>query len=119
LLNENCVQGDHPRRLLIPFIVPDGAFSDRFLGGCSTASFPLSPGRWKKLHLISTNIDFLGDPWTARWSVNFRQYLARRTVHRRLRYWRDCDGIRRPSTRPATIDGGFRWQRFRSSPIRC
>src|SRR3977135_4423923 len=71
LLNENLPFKAMLRAVvLIPFIVPTVlsaiAFWWLFYSQFSIISWSL-----RKLGLISTNIDFLGDVWNARWSVIF------------------------------------------------
>ena len=62
----------HARRRADSVHRADRALGDRVLVALSTASSRSSPGRCGKLGLIiSTNIDFLGDVWNARWSVIF------------------------------------------------
>ena len=67
--------------VLIPFIVPTVLSAIAFWWIYDT-QFSIISWSLRRLGLISTNIDFLGDPWNARWPHDLRQYLARRAVRR-------------------------------------
>jgi len=108
---------DHPRRRAPSLYRTDGAFSDRFLV-LFDSQFSIISWSLKKLHLISTNIDFLGESVDRALVGDFRQYLARRTVHRDYVTGRIADGIAVP-LEAATIDGLPPGSGFASSPIRC
>ena len=56
--------------VLIPFIVPTVLSAIAFWW-LFDPQFSIISWSLKKMHLISTNIDFLGDVWNARWSVIF------------------------------------------------
>src|SRR5471032_3488181 len=56
--------------VLIPFIVPTVLSAIAFWW-LFDPQFSIISWSLKKMHLISTNIDFLGEVWNARWSVIF------------------------------------------------
>jgi multiple sugar transport system permease protein len=56
--------------ILIPFIVPTVLSAIAFWWIYDT-QFSIISWSLRKLGLIATNIDFLGDPWNARWSTIF------------------------------------------------
>src|SRR6195952_595403 len=71
LLNENMPFKAMLRALvLIPFIVPTVLSAIAFWW-LYDSQFSIISWSMRKLGLISTNIDFLGDVWNARWSVIF------------------------------------------------
>src|ERR1700736_117805 len=71
LLNENLPFKAMIRAIvLIPFIVPTVLSAIAFWW-LFDAQFSIISWSLRKLHLISANIDFLGSPWNARWSVIF------------------------------------------------
>src|SRR5262245_15659342 len=56
--------------VLIPFIVPTVLSAIAFWW-LFDSQFSIISWSLRQIGLISTNIDFLGDPWNARWSVIF------------------------------------------------
>src|SRR5262249_44903273 len=71
LLNENMPFKAMVRAIvLIPFIVPTVLSAIAFWW-LFDAQFSIISWSLRHLGLISSNIDFLGDPWNARWSVIF------------------------------------------------
>ncbi len=93
LLNENMPFKALMRAIvLIPFIVPTVLSAIAFWW-LFDAQFSIISWSLRHLGLISGNIDFLGNPWNARWSVIFANI------------WRGIPA--------ATIDGANRWQIFR------
>ena len=71
LLNQNLPFKAMIRAIvLIPFIVPTVLSAIAFWW-LFDAQFSIISWSLRHLHLISTNIDFLGSPWNARWSVIF------------------------------------------------
>ena len=71
LLNQNLPMKAIIRAVvLIPFIVPTVLSAIAFWW-LYDAQFSIISWSLRQLHLISSNIDFLGDPWNARWSVIF------------------------------------------------
>ena len=66
-----AVQGDHPRRRADSLHRADGALGDRVLVDLRPAVLDHLLVAASRLGLITDNINFLGDPWNARWSVIF------------------------------------------------
>ena len=93
LLNENMPFKAMIRALvLIPFIVPTVLSAIAFWW-IFDAQFSIISWSLRKLGLITQNINFLGDAWNARWSRDFRQYLARRAVRRHHAAGRPADRV--------------------------
>ena len=68
---EPAVQGDASASIvLIPFIVPTVLSAIAFWW-IFDSQFSIISWSLRQIGLITTNIDFLGDPWNARWSVIF------------------------------------------------
>ena len=76
--------------VLIPFIVPTVLSAIAFWW-IFDPQFSIISWSLKKVGLIDSNINFLGDAWNARWSRDLRQRLARRAVHRDLAAGRPAD----------------------------
>jgi len=97
--------------VLIPFIVPTVlsaiAFWWLFDSQFSVISWSL-----RKLGLIATNIDFLGDPWNARWSVIFAN-VWRGVPFIAITLLAGLQTVSPSLYEAATIDGANRWQMFR------
>jgi multiple sugar transport system permease protein len=97
--------------VLIPFIVPTVlsaiAFWWLFDGQFSIISWSL-----RKIGLIATNIDFLGDPWNARWSVIFAN-IWRGIPFIAITLLAGLQTVPPSLYEAATIDGANRWQMFR------
>jgi multiple sugar transport system permease protein len=97
--------------VLIPFIVPTVlsaiAFWWLFDPQFSVISWSL-----RHLGLISGNIDFLGDPWNARWSVIFAN-IWRGVPFVAITLLAGLQTVPPSLYEAATIDGANRWQIFR------
>src|SRR5437763_13161353 len=97
--------------VLIPFIVPTVlsaiAFWWIFDGQFSIVSWSL-----RKLGLIATNIDFLGNTWNARWSVIFAN-VWRGVPFIAITLLAGLQTVPPSLYEAATIDGANRWQMFR------
>src|SRR5262245_12998373 len=97
--------------VLIPFIVPTVlsaiAFWWLFDSQFSVLSWSL-----KKIGLITSNIDFLGDPWNARWSVIFAN-IWRGVPFIAITLLAGLQTVPASLYEAATIDGASRWQIFR------
>jgi len=97
--------------VLIPLIVPTVlsaiAFWWRFDPQFSIISWSL-----KKMHLITNNIDFLGDVWNARWSVIFAN-IWRGVPFVAITLLAGLQTVSPSLYEAATIDGATSWQRFR------
>ena len=97
--------------VLIPFIVPTVlsaiAFWWLFDSQFSVLSWSL-----KKIGLIASNIDFLGDPWNARWSVIFAN-IWRGVPFIAITLLAGLQTVPASLYEAATIDGANKWQIFR------
>jgi multiple sugar transport system permease protein len=97
--------------VLIPFIVPTVlsaiAFWWLFDSQFSVISWSL-----RHLGLISGNIDFLGNPWNARWSVIFAN-IWRGVPFVAITLLAGLQTVPPSLYEAATIDGANRWQIFR------
>ena len=97
--------------VLIPFIVPTVlsaiAFWSIFDSQFSIVSWSL-----RKIGLIATNIDFLGDTWNARWSVIFAN-VWRGVPFIAITLLAGLQTVPPSLYEAATIDGASRWQMFR------
>jgi multiple sugar transport system permease protein len=97
--------------VLIPFIVPTVlsaiAFWRLFDSQFSIISWTL-----KKAGLISSNIDFLGDVWNARWSVIFAN-VWRGVPFIAITLLAGLQTVPPSLYEASTIDGATRWQMFR------
>lgn len=97
--------------VLIPFIVPTVlsaiAFWWLFDSQFSVISWSL-----RHLGLISGNIDFLGTPWNARWSVIFAN-IWRGVPFVAITLLAGLQTVSPSLYEAATIDGADRWQMFR------
>ena len=112
LLNENLPFKAIIRAVvLIPFIVPTVLSAIAFWW-LFDSQFSIISWSLKKLHLISTNIDFLGDPWTARWSVIFAN-IWRGVPFIAITLLAGLQTVSPSLYEAATIDGASAWQRFR------
>ena len=104
--------------ILIPFIVPTVLSAIAFWWIYDT-QFSIISWSLKQIGLISTNIDFLGDPNNARAVDDLRQYLARRAVRRDHAAGRPADRV------ALALRGGDARRRdaagrcSATSPIRC
>jgi multiple sugar transport system permease protein len=97
--------------VLIPFIVPTVlsaiAFWWLFDSQFSVLSWSL-----RKIGLIASNIDFLGDPWNARWSVIFAN-IWRGIPFIAITLLAGLQTVPTSLYEAATIDGANEWQIFR------
>jgi multiple sugar transport system permease protein len=112
LLNNNLPFKAMIRALiLIPFIVPTVlsaiAFWWIFDPQFSIISWALRKAGW-----ISGNIDFLGDPWNARWSVIFAN-VWRGVPFIAITLLAGLQTVSPSLYEAATLDGATRWQLFR------
>jgi multiple sugar transport system permease protein len=112
LLNENLPFKAIIRAVvLIPFIVPTVLSAIAFWW-LFDPQFSIISWSLKKMHLISTNIDFLGDVWNARWSVIFAN-IWRGVPFVAITLLAGLQTVSPSLYEAATIDGATNWQRFR------
>jgi multiple sugar transport system permease protein len=97
--------------VLIPFIVPTVLSAIAFWW-LFDAQFSIISWTLRKAHLITTNIDFLGDPWNARWSVIFAN-IWRGVPFVAITLLAGLQTVPPSLYEAATIDGASRWQMFR------
>src|SRR2546428_3604760 len=97
--------------VLIPFIVPTVLSAIAFWW-LFDAQFSIISWTLRKAHLITTNIDFLGDPWNARWSVIFVN-IWRGVPFVAITLLAGLQTVSPSLYEAATIDGASRWQIFR------
>ncbi len=97
--------------VLIPFIVPTVLSAIAFWW-LFDAQFSIISWSLKQLGLISSNIDFLGNPWNARWSVIFAN-IWRGVPFVAITLLAGLQTISPSFYEAATIDGASRWQIFR------
>ena len=97
--------------VLIPFIVPTVLSAIAFWW-LFDAQFSIISWSLKKTHLITTNIDFLGDVWNARWSVIFAN-IWRGVPFVAITLLAGLQTVSPSLYEAATIDGATAWQRFR------
>jgi len=112
LLNENLPFKAMLRAVvLIPFIVPTVLSAIAFWW-LYDSQFSIISWSMRKLGLISTNIDFLGDVWNARWSVIFAN-IWRGVPFVAITLLAGLQTVSPTLYEAATIDGASRWQIFR------
>src|SRR6267378_1095818 len=112
LLNENLPFKAMLRAVvLIPFIVPTVLSAIAFWW-LFDSQFSIISWSLRKLGLISTNIDFLGDVWNARWSVIFAN-IWRGVPFVAITLLAGLQTVSPTLYEAATIDGASRWQIFR------
>src|SRR3977135_1688422 len=112
LLNENLPFKAMLRAVvLIPFIVPTVLSAIAFWW-LFDSQFSIISWSLRKLGLISTNIDFLGDVWNARWSVIFAN-IWRGVPFVAITLLAGLQTVSPSLYEAATIDGASAWQRFR------
>jgi multiple sugar transport system permease protein len=112
LLNENLPFKAVLRAVvLIPFIVPTVLSAIAFWW-LFDAQFSIISWSLRQLHLITTNIDFLGSPWNARWSVIFAN-IWRGVPFVAITLLAGLQTVPPSLYEAATIDGASRWQMFR------
>ena len=97
--------------MLIPFIVPTVLSAIAFWW-IFDSQFSIISWSLRKLGLISTNIDFLGDTWNARWSVIFAN-IWRGVPFIAITLLAGLQTVSPSLYEAATIDGANRWQMFR------
>lgn len=97
--------------VLIPFIVPTVLSAIAFWW-IYDAQFSIISWSLKEMGLISTNIDFLGDPWNARWSTIFAN-IWRGVPFVAITLLAGLQTVSPSLYEAATIDGATPWQRFR------
>ena len=97
--------------VLIPFIVPTVLSAIAFWW-IFDSQFSIVSWSLRKLGLIATNIDFLGDPWNARWSVIFAN-IWRGVPFIAITLLAGLQTVSPSLYEAATIDGASRWQMFR------
>jgi multiple sugar transport system permease protein len=112
LLNQNMPMKAIIRAIvLIPFIVPTVLSAIAFWW-LYDSQFSILSWSLRQLHLISTNINFLGDPWNARWSVIFAN-IWRGVPFVAITLLAGLQTVPPSLYEAATIDGANRWQIFR------
>jgi multiple sugar transport system permease protein len=112
LLNENLPFKAILRAIvLIPFIVPTVLSAIAFWW-IYDSQFSIISWSLRHLGLISGNIDFLGDPWHARWSVIFAN-IWRGVPFVAITLLAGLQTVSPSLYEAATIDGASRWQIFR------
>ncbi len=97
--------------VLIPFIVPTVLSAIAFWW-LFDSQFSIISWSLRKIGLIATNIDFLGDPWNARWSVIFAN-IWRGIPFIAITLLAGLQTVPPSLYEAATIDGANRWQIFR------
>jgi multiple sugar transport system permease protein len=97
--------------VLIPFIVPTVLSAIAFWW-LFDPQFSIISWSLKKMGLITTNIDFLGDVWNARWSVIFAN-IWRGVPFVAITLLAGLQTVSPSLYEAATIDGATSWQRFR------
>src|ERR1051325_9653249 len=112
LLNENLPFKAILRAVvLIPFIVPTVLSAIAFWW-LFDPQFSIISWSLRKMHLITSNIDFLGDAWNARWSVIFAN-IWRGVPFVAITLLAGLQTVSPSLYEAATIDGATPWQRFR------
>jgi multiple sugar transport system permease protein len=97
--------------VLIPFIVPTVLSAIAFWW-IYDPQFSIVSWSLHKLGLIGGNIDFLGDPWNARWSTIFAN-IWRGVPFVAITLLAGLQTVSPSLYEAATIDGASRWQMFR------
>jgi multiple sugar transport system permease protein len=97
--------------VLIPFIVPTVLSAIAFWW-IFDSQFSIVSWSLRKIGLIATNIDFLGDTWNARWSVIFAN-IWRGVPFVAITLLAGLQTVSPSLYEAATIDGATSWQRFR------
>ena len=112
LLNENLPFKALLRSVvLIPFIVPTVLSAIAFWW-LYDSQFSIISWSLRQLGVISSNIDFLGDPWNARWSVIFAN-IWRGVPFIAITLLAGLQTVSPSLYEAATIDGATPWQRLR------
>jgi multiple sugar transport system permease protein len=97
--------------VLIPFIVPTVLSAIAFWW-LFDSQFSIISWSMRKVGLISSNIDFLGNVWNARWSVIFAN-IWRGVPFVAITLLAGLQTVSPSLYEAATIDGATRWQMFR------
>jgi multiple sugar transport system permease protein len=97
--------------VLLPFIVPTVLSAIAFWW-IYDPQFSVISWSLRQLGLIETNVDFLGDPWNARWSVIFAN-IWRGVPFVAITLLAGLQTVSPSLYEAATIDGASRWQLFR------
>src|SRR6266516_1750341 len=97
--------------VLIPFIVPTVLSAIAFWW-IFDSQFSIVSWSLRKLGLIASNIDFLGDTWNARWSVIFAT-IWRGVPFVAITLLAGLQTVSPSLYEAATIDGASPWQMFR------
>ena len=97
--------------ILIPFIVPTVLSAIAFWW-IFDPQFSIISWSLKKMGWITGNIDFLGDPWNARWSVIFAN-VWRGVPFIAITLLAGLQTVSPSLYEAATLDGATRWQLFR------
>jgi len=97
--------------VLIPFIVPTVLSAIAFWW-LFDPQFSIISWSLRKMHLITNNIDFLGDVWNARWSV-IGANVWRGVPFVAITLLAGLQTVSPSLYEAATIDGATPWQRFR------
>ncbi len=112
LLNENLPFKALIRAaVLIPFIVPT-VLSALAFWWIFDAQFSIISWSLRQLGLISVNIDFLGDPWNARWSTIFAN-VWRGVPFIAITLLAGLQTVPPSLYEAATLDGASKWEMFR------
>jgi multiple sugar transport system permease protein len=96
--------------VLIPFIVPTVLSAIAFWW-LFDPQFSIISWSLRKMHLITENINFLGDVWNARWSVIFAN-IWRGVPFVAITLLAGLQTVSPSLYEAATIDGATPWQRF-------
>jgi multiple sugar transport system permease protein len=97
--------------VLIPFIVPTVLSAIAFWW-LYDSQFSIISWSLRQLGVISSNIDFLGNPWNARWSVIFAN-IWRGVPFVAITLLAGLQTVPPSLYEAATIDGASQWQMFR------
>jgi multiple sugar transport system permease protein len=97
--------------VLIPFIVPTVLSAIAFWW-LFDPQFSIISWSLRKMHLITENINFLGDVWNARWSVIFAN-IWRGVPFVAITLLAGLQTVSPSLYEAATIDGATPWQNFR------
>jgi multiple sugar transport system permease protein len=97
--------------VLVPFIVPTVLSAIAFWW-LFDPQFSIISWSFKKMGLITENINFLGDVWNARWSVIFAN-IWRGVPFVAITLLAGLQTVSPSLYEAATIDGATPWQRFR------
>jgi multiple sugar transport system permease protein len=97
--------------VLIPFIVPTVLSAIAFWW-IYDSQFSIISWTFKKFGWISENINFLGDPWNARWSTIFAN-VWRGIPFVAITLLAGLQTVSPSLYEAATLDGATSWQRFR------